>query len=444
MNNYPKVSIVMPVYNAERYIASTIENLLAQSLKEIEIICVNDGSTDSTCDILKKYADLGKIMLMSQLHSNAGEARNLGLAYAKGEYVSFLDADDYFENEMLLLAYNEAIMTDADVVIFRSDQYDEKKGDIRSATWTIDARNIPIRKVFNGSTVKDLFLSFADWPWDKLFKRTTIEKLNLSFQSQPCVNDSYFVKSFLAGAERIICLDDVLVHKRVNNKNSITHRYIDVGGWKYSFNAMYGLRQSLYAWNKFEVFEQDYIRFVMHFIVWNVKRFMESDFYEEMFNAVKGEWLNKLGISQNTIKTCDLNDDVREICEIIRYDSKMYKFMKLIQASGNKDEYVFPFELIEKGANIVLYGAGKVGRSFYRQITYTRYVSMVAWVDENYSKYGGIVESPQSLDKLEFDYIVIALSSRDTAEFVKDKIEKRLGKKNKIVWRQPRVVFTCL
>ena len=104
-----KVSVVLPVYNSERYIHQCLNSILNQTLKEIEIICVDDGSTDNSVnlinDICKKDS---RVSLIMQKNSYAGVARNNGLKHAKGKYVIFLDSDDFFEPDMLLSMYEKA------------------------------------------------------------------------------------------------------------------------------------------------------------------------------------------------------------------------------------------------------------------------------------------------------------------------------------------------
>ena len=92
----PKLSVIIPVYNAEDYLRMNLDSLISQSLKEIEIICVDDGSTDSSRDIVREYMEKDeRVKLICQKNQFAGAARNNGMTIATGEYVHFLDADDY-------------------------------------------------------------------------------------------------------------------------------------------------------------------------------------------------------------------------------------------------------------------------------------------------------------------------------------------------------------
>ena len=104
-----KISVIIPVYNGETYLAQCLDSIIGQTLKEIEIICVNDGSKDRTQQILEKYAEKdSRIQIISQENGGAGAARNAGLRIARGEYLSILDGDDFFEPDMLEKAYKKA------------------------------------------------------------------------------------------------------------------------------------------------------------------------------------------------------------------------------------------------------------------------------------------------------------------------------------------------
>ena len=116
---FPRVSVIIPVYNTGNYLSHCLDSLLNQSLKEIEIICVDDGWTDNSLSILQKYSEIDKrIIILKQKNKGGGIARNYGMSIAKGEYLSFLDSDDFFNENLLNETVNVADSTLADIVIF--------------------------------------------------------------------------------------------------------------------------------------------------------------------------------------------------------------------------------------------------------------------------------------------------------------------------------------
>ena len=123
----PRVSVIIPVYNVEKYLPQCLDSVVNQTLPDIEIICVDDGSTDSSLDILKDYARRDKrITVLRQKNLHAGVARNAGLSIARGEYLSFLDSDDFFELDMLDQCYAKLKKDKSDVCIFSGDMIDYK------------------------------------------------------------------------------------------------------------------------------------------------------------------------------------------------------------------------------------------------------------------------------------------------------------------------------
>ena len=119
MKQAVKVSVIIPVYNSEAYLKECLDSVVHQTLQDIEIICVDDGSTDASMDILQKYAQKDeRFRILEQQHLGGGAARNLGLKEAEGEYLSFLDSDDYFELDMLQKIYLRCKEKKADVGVF--------------------------------------------------------------------------------------------------------------------------------------------------------------------------------------------------------------------------------------------------------------------------------------------------------------------------------------
>lgn len=113
-----QVSVIIPVYNAEKYLAECIESLLGQTLKKCEFIFINDGSKDSSLEILESYQKIDcRMMVVDQENQGVSMARNRGLSLASGEYVGFVDADDYIEKDMFDLLYHEALESDCDIVV---------------------------------------------------------------------------------------------------------------------------------------------------------------------------------------------------------------------------------------------------------------------------------------------------------------------------------------
>lgn len=217
----PKVSVIIPVYNVEEYLRQCMDSVVNQTLKEIEIICVDDGSTDSSLDILKEYAEKDtRITIIHQQNLHAGVARNAGLAVAKGEYLSFLDSDDFFELNMLEDVYNIAKKEISDICIFQYRNFDNETHKIG------EARGINInfseKKSIKSSELGDkLFVASNPMPWNKLYNKDFFCRENIHFQSLKASNDVGASLTALGCADIITFVPNSYCKYRFNRKNSL-------------------------------------------------------------------------------------------------------------------------------------------------------------------------------------------------------------------------------
>lgn len=118
-NTEIKVSVIIPVFNASKHLSKTLDSISNQTLKELEIICIDDGSTDNSPEILKNYADKDKrLIIISQKNQGVSAARNAGLSIAKGKYIQFVDSDDILKSEAIQKSYKNAQETNADITLF--------------------------------------------------------------------------------------------------------------------------------------------------------------------------------------------------------------------------------------------------------------------------------------------------------------------------------------
>lgn len=216
MSTTPKVSVIIPVYNVEKYLRQCLDSVVNQTLRDIEIICVDDGSTDSSLSLLQKYASGdNRIKILQQENSGAGIARNKGLAMASGKYILFLDSDDFFELDLCENLFYQAEKTEADIILYDADCYEQEKNKFVAVDWLLNRRYFPKKEVFNRNDVPDeLFLITAGGPWNKLWKRQFLSEHELLFPNMKSLEDVPFVYTAMALAERISIVPKVLAHYR--------------------------------------------------------------------------------------------------------------------------------------------------------------------------------------------------------------------------------------
>lgn len=290
------VSVIIPVYNAEKHLAECLQSVCGQTLKNIEIICVNDGSSDNSAHILADFANAdSRVRVLSQANAGAGAARNHGLREARGQFLSFLDADDFFEPDMLEKAFNKALADSADVVVFRADFYADKQGVYIPCAYSLQERMLPAQRPFAGIDVeKDVFKTVVGWAWDKLFRAEFIAENGIVFQEQRTSNDLLFVFSAFAKADRITTLSEVLVHQRRQASESLS--VTRERSWACFYDALIALRNQLVSWELYQRFEQDYINYALHFCLWNLNTLKEPT-RETLFQQLKNEWFQELDIT---------------------------------------------------------------------------------------------------------------------------------------------------
>lgn len=209
-----RVSVIMPVYNTEKFLSKSLEGILNQSFLNYEVICIDDGSTDASLNILenyqKKYANL---RIIYSTNKGAGEARNIGLSHAKGEYVIFLDSDDIFDYCLINESYRKAKQCNADIVIFRAKSYLREKNLTQRAEWALNTKYLPKKDVFETSEIAShAFQIYSSCPWNKLIKTDLAKKFK--FQNIRNANDVYFMYSCLLESKVIAYLDKYLITYR--------------------------------------------------------------------------------------------------------------------------------------------------------------------------------------------------------------------------------------
>lgn len=217
----PLFSIIIPFYNAQEYIGECVGTLLSQTFRDFELICVNDGSTDNSEKIIRDCM-LGNsnIILLNQ-KGNAGTARNLGLKNAAGEYLLFLDADDFFNERLLEYLSQKILQTSPDLILFAGKIYDDKLGKANDGLKFLNTEYVPDSPCFSAYDIREnLYQVTNPSPWTKCFRRSFIEEIDVQFQSLPNANDLYFDFAALSSAERISSINEALVYYRTNTGSS--------------------------------------------------------------------------------------------------------------------------------------------------------------------------------------------------------------------------------
>lgn len=220
----PAISIVMPAYNAQEYIAESIGAIAAQTFGDFELVVVDDGSADATGEVVKGLAARdSRIEYILQENSGAAVARNRGMLNAKGKYLAFLDADDLFEPKYLETLHAACEESGAQMAVCKYDFFDSANGRAFPAICPQEGRS---GLVATDDVASTLFQITTSYTWDKLFRRDFVEERQLQFQNLPNSNDVFFVLSALAMSDSICFVDEVLVHYRVGTGGSTQDKFV--------------------------------------------------------------------------------------------------------------------------------------------------------------------------------------------------------------------------
>jgi len=215
----PKISIIIPVYNVEKYLEQCLESLVDQTLREIEIILINDGSTDNSAKICEKYVKKdGRIRLINQKNKGPSAARNAGLKTAKGEFIGFVDSDDWIDLDFYEKLYNAAAQNTAEIAaagIIRKREHSEKY-----------RNHYEKQEIFEGAQEKINVCNIPETCYmvNKIYKRESFDKHKLAFEEGVFYEDVRLSIKAIYHLGRLVTVPDVNYYYRVNTNSIVKTR----------------------------------------------------------------------------------------------------------------------------------------------------------------------------------------------------------------------------
>jgi glycosyltransferase involved in cell wall biosynthesis len=409
-----EVSVIISVYNTEKYLRQCLDSVKNQTLKNIEIICVNDGSQDGSLDILNEYAEKdGRFKIFTKKNEGLGaaSARNLGLEKAHGKYISILDSDDFFELNMLESAVKKAEECQTDIVVFGGYVYDNNRGELNKELGILNENVIPEKEVFSyRDCPNDIYQLTQGMAWNKLYRKSFLDKYNLRFQRIKYTDDAYFVFAHMVLAERIAVLREYLCYYRINtgeNQTSGITNYPDS-----SYVPYVELKKFFEQCGVYEDIKQSFINCAVLFIRLCYDSINRYDVFEYLHNKLRDEIFDTLDIkdcNEDYFKDKKCYSWVKQVCN----NSANELIFKAVRAYGSNYttsilRFKFPFDKIKRGSKIALIGAGIMGRHYYSQIMLSRCCDPVCWVEKENKCNFSYIDEYTKLDEVEFDYAVIA------------------------------------
>lgn len=308
-----KVSVIVPVYNVEKYIRKCLDSLVNQTLEDIEIIVVNDGSKDSSIDILKEYAEKhNNIKVYEKENGGLSDARNYGLQFATGKYIAFLDSDDYVDVNLYKRMYEKAKAEDSDMV--ECNFY-----------WVYDNKTKKdIGQKYKGK--KQMFEKARVVAWNKLYKKEILEKAKTQFSKGLRYEDVEFFYKLVPYMERVSFIKEPLIYY-VQRKQSIVNTQNEKT--KDIFTVLdnviqYYKENNLYEEYK-EVIEYTYARLLLCSSFKRMCKIKDKNIRKKLLNET---WINLNknfpNWKENKILNTNLDNKKRYMLSVNRFTYKIY------------------------------------------------------------------------------------------------------------------------
>lgn len=328
------VSIIIPFYNVELYIEKCIQSAINQTFKDIEIICVDDFSKDNSLKIVEKYAKLDDRIKIIRHKENKrqGAARNTGLNVAKGQYVMFLDSDDWLEEDAIEYAYNQIHKNSNDFVYFAMNLYDEDTKTSHPDFQRLEAfkghfHNPKIKF----SELKRPYMAFCE-SCNRIYKKSFLDKYNIRYPEHLYYEDQPFIFKALLYANNVSILDRPIYNYRIRH-NSTTWK---VKGFD---DLLYVRKYILEKLNKSDAVDENFMNNYLISCMWSVvncfKRFSKLDkkYEKHMYEGLR-DFLTLLDKNYN-LDNIKNYFDYKFVKKVIKNDYKSYKFKIFIKSLFN-------------------------------------------------------------------------------------------------------------
>lgn len=368
------LSVVVPVYNVEAYLRQCIDSILGQTLQEMEIILVDDGSTDRSAAICDEYAEVDpRVKVFHQKNTGLVGARKKGVELSSSTYITFVDSDDFIEKESYNCAF-DSMKKGIDIICFGITRYYENGKAPEAEHSLFD------EKIYQKTDMLQEIIPYMIWN-EKKGGFGLDPSLCIKIIKRELLTKSY---KLLKEQNFYYAEDSAIIFPVIYMANSMEVRY----------DSYYNHRH-----RKDETCRP---------------YFQDKDFLKKLYIVYKhlDDFFN------------DSPALIKQIEQFFIYSVNLRK-----RAYGEyyeKTEHLFPFDRIEKGQRIVLYGAGKLGKTYYHQLLQVSYCEVVLWVDKNYQKFENYgVSAIEEINKVTYDKIIVAIESADVALAVRDHLREK-------------------
>ena len=305
-----KVSVIIPVYNVDKYLEECLDSIVNQTLRDIEIICINDGSTDNSLNILNEYAkNDSRITVISQENQGQAVARNYGMNFIKGDYFCFMDADDMLDLNTFEECYNLVKDKSLDFVMYKLINFndDDKEFYTTPGYDMTFVRNFVKNEVFNYKSLGELIFGVTVSPVNKLFRTDFVFNSNARFPEGTIFEDNLFFWRLFFNAERVFFLDKYY-YKRRRHSSSTTGE--GSARWVDAIEIYNGVWDIFKEFGHFDEFKFKLYNNKINFALFRLDN-IKAEFKELFFQAWKSDLIN---VEKNYLDFFELlNDDNKNL-----------------------------------------------------------------------------------------------------------------------------------
>lgn len=421
-----KVSVIVPIYNASAYLTKCVESILSQTLREMELICIDDGSTDNSLSLLREIQERDvRVHIFTQPNSGAGCARNYGLRKAIGEYVAFVDADDFLMDSGALACMYQAACKSGMAIVgaFRNME----QGGIISAAG--------LHRRFLQGHPEGGKIAYCDYQYEYhfqnyIYKRDMLLENQIFFPDYRRFQDPpFFVRAMIAAKEFYVVPKEYYCYHCEHENYRFSEKMV--------MDIVRGLTEllELSASANLRKLHVSTVDRLDGSFFWDIlecaKRsvaFLELLWYAN--GLIHWDWISeRYGILQTKLKVLEvLRQHTSDICK--DYEDMIDR--------KHRYGYPLPFYRMRQGNRIVLYAAGHVGRAYYEQLRERSDYHLSLWADVNYQAMpqvlGVTIASPEQISETEYDYILVAVEERMVAEQISQKLVQMGAMREKIIW----------
>lgn len=383
MGSSAKVSVIVPIYNVAEYLEKCISSIIAQTYDKIQIILVDDGSTDKSAQICDQYAlKDSRIVVIHKENEGLVRARKSGLAAATGEYICYVDGDDWIEADMVEVLYMDMAEHETELVV--SNHYCDTAGYVQRVSCKLEPGVYKTKDIIPVMLYADEFYQFgiSQFIWAKLFRKDILWDIQMQVDDE------------------INCGEDV----------AVTYPYI-LQTQNVYISDLTGYHYIQRAGSMMNCYDEDELFRNKRLIGYLKKTFAQSQ-YSQCLEKQLNQYAKNLLLTR---------------C-IAYFDS----------ADGNV--ILMPYGGIPRNARIIIYGAGKMGQSLYRYAKEQTTIKVVDWLDKNYAVYQKMnlkVNDPVQINSYNeeiYDFIILAINSQGIAGLVYKYLEDMGVNRQKIKW----------